>query len=222
MNCPGMPNPSPLSPQALSDAAETETRVPQRAVHLCLDMQNLLGPDGPWQAKWAERVLPAVVSLVEHAPARTIFTRFMPPAEPADGPGAWRDFYRKWSGITLKQIEPDMLQLMAPLNLFVPPARVIDKERYSAFSAPQTEMALRQMAADAVIVSGAESDMCVLATVLAAVDLGYPVIVAEDAVCSSADPTHDAVQELYHSRFSQQVQTLKTAALRELWRPAEV
>jgi nicotinamidase-related amidase len=217
----GMSNPSPSSPQSLSEIAPVEPRIPPRAVHLCLDMQNLLGPDGPWQAEWAERVLPALVSLAEHAPARTIFTRFMPPAEPGDVPGAWRDFYRKWAGLTLNRIEPAMLELMAPLNLFVPPARVIEKQRYSAFSTPETEAALRALGADAVIVSGAESDMCVLATVLAAVDLGYPVIVAEDAVCSSADPTHDAVQELYHARFSQQVQTLTTAAIKELWRPAE-
>jgi nicotinamidase-related amidase len=214
-----MANPSPFSPQT-GAAAQVVPRVPARAVHLCLDMQNLLGPDGPWQAKWAERVLPAVVSLVEHAPARTIFTRFLPPAEPGDAPGGWRDFYRKWAGITLKQIEPGMLELMSPLNLFVPPARVIDKRRYSAFSRRETELAVQTLRADAVIVSGAESDMCVLATVLAAMDLGYPVIVAEDAVCSSADPTHDAVQELYHSRFSQQVQTLEVAAIKELWRPA--
>jgi nicotinamidase-related amidase len=211
-----MPNSSPFSP---SDAAPAEPRVPSRAVHLCLDMQNLLGPDGPWQAKWAERVLPAVVSLVEHAPARTIFTRFIPPGDPSDAHGAWRDFYRKWAGITLSRIEPAMLELMAPLNLFVPPARMVDKQRYSAFSTPETDAVLRAMGADAVIVSGAESDMCVLATVLAAVDLGYPVIVAEDAVCGSADPTHDAVQELYHSRFSQQVQTLEVGAIKELWRP---
>jgi nicotinamidase-related amidase len=216
-----MSHPGPLSPQSLSESAPVEPRVSPRAVHLCLDMQNLLGPDGPWQAEWAERVLPALVSLAEHAPARTIFTRFMPPAEPGSAPGAWRDFYRKWAGLTLNRIEPAMLELMAPLNLFVPPARVIEKQRYSAFSTPETEAALRALGADAVIVSGAESDMCVLATVLAAVDLGYPVIVAEDAVCSSADPTHDAVQELYHARFSQQVQTLTTAAIKELWRPAE-
>jgi hypothetical protein len=47
------------------------------------------------------------------------------------------------------------------------------------------------------------------------------VILAEDAVCSSADPPHDAVQELYHSRFSQQVQTLETAEIKQLWKPAE-
>ena len=85
---PGMSHPGPLSPQSLSESAPVEPRVSPRAVHLCLDMQNLLGPDGPWQAEWAERVLPALVSLAEHAPARTIFTRFMPPAEPGDAPGA--------------------------------------------------------------------------------------------------------------------------------------
>ena len=220
-DCLGMDPPKPWSPQGLSDAPSPPPCVPARAVHLCLDMQNLIGPQGPWAAKWAERVLPAVVSLAEHAPGRTLFTRFVPPAEPDDAHGAWRDFYRKWEGLTLKHIDPGMLDLMAPLNLFVPPARIIDKQRYSAFSTPETQAALTAMGADAVIVSGAESDMCVLATVLAAVDLGYPVIVAEDAVCSSADPPHDAVQELYHSRFSQQVQTLPSAVIRELWRPGE-
>lgn len=184
-------------------------------------MQNLLGPQGPWAAKWAERVMPAVVSLVEHAPARTMFTRFIPPATLEEATGAWRDFYRKWEGLTLTRIDPHALELMDALRLFVPPARVIDKRRYSAFSTPEKEAALKTLRASAIIVSGAESDMCVLATVLAAVDLGYPVIVAGDAVCSSADPTHNAVQQLYHSRFSQQVQTLETAAIRDLWRPPE-
>lgn len=217
-----MPNLSPFSPQSLSEAPPPGAAVSPRAVHLCLDMQNLLGPDGPWSAKWAERVMPQLVSLVEHAPARTLFTRFMPPRDPSDAPGAWRDFYRKWEGLTLNHVEPEMLELMPPLRLFVPPARVIDKQRYSAFSAPETEAALKALSADTLIVSGAESDMCVLATVLAAVDLGYPVIIAGDAVCSSADPTHDAVQELYHSRFSQPIRTLDVAAIRQLWQPAEV
>jgi nicotinamidase-related amidase len=46
---------------------------------------------------------------------------------------------------------------------------------------------LRQREADALIVSGSETDICVLATVLDAVDLGYRVIVVRDAVCSSSD-----------------------------------
>jgi nicotinamidase-related amidase len=49
------------------------------AVHLCIDMQNLFAPGAPWATPWMERVLPQVRALVEHAPERTIFTRFIPP-----------------------------------------------------------------------------------------------------------------------------------------------
>jgi len=195
-------------------------RIPPRAVHLCLDMQNLIGPAGPWAAKWAERVLPAIVRLVEHAPERCIFTRFVPPRDAGAVPGAWRAFYEKWPGLVGKEIDPDAVELMAPLKLFVPPAMVLDKTRYAAFSNPELQNRLKAMSAEALIVSGAESDVCVLSTVLAAVDLGYPVVIATDAVCSSSDPCHDAVLQLYSLRFSQQVQTLTVAEIREAWVPA--
>ena len=29
--------------------------IPPRAVHLCIDMQNLIGPSGPWAAEWAQQ-----------------------------------------------------------------------------------------------------------------------------------------------------------------------
>ena len=45
------------------------------------------------------------------------------------------------------------------------------------------------------------TDGCVLATVLDAVDLGFRVIVAEDALCSSFDQGHDALMTLYRNRF---------------------
>ena len=182
-------------------------------------MQNLIGPSGPWAARWAERILPSIVSLVEHAPERCIFTRFVPPAEEADMPGGWRKFYHAWPGLTAREIDPDAVELMAPLKLFTPPAQVLDKTRFSAFSNSELQLRLQAMAADTVILSGAESDMCVLATVLAAVDLGYPVIVATDAICSSADPSHDAVLRIYHQRFSQQIRTMSVEEIRAAWAP---
>jgi nicotinamidase-related amidase len=49
------------------------------AANLCIDMQNLFAPGGPWATPWMERVAPFVAALVERAPERTIFTRFIPP-----------------------------------------------------------------------------------------------------------------------------------------------
>ena len=45
--------------------------------------------------------------------------------------------------------------------------------------------------------------------------LGGNGIVATDAVCSSADQTHDAALELYHSRFGMQVEVVTVAQLIE-------
>jgi hypothetical protein len=67
-------------------------------------------------------------------------------------------------------------------------------------------------------VAGGETDVCVLASVLAAIDIGYRVIVAEDALCSSADESHDALLELYAERFSLQIEVAPTASILQVWR----
>jgi nicotinamidase-related amidase len=97
-------------------------------------------------------------------------------------------------------------------------ATVIDKTRYSAFAEPTLLAHLQKREADALIVSGSETDVCVLATVLDAVDLGYRVIVVRDAVCSSSDEGHDMLMRLYHSRFTEQIETATAAAILARWR----
>lgn len=194
--------------------------ISQRAIHLCLDMQGIIGPAGPWAARWSERVMPSLVSLVEHAPHRTIFTRFIPPADVPHEEGAWHDFYEKWAGLTLSRIEPGLLELLPPLQMFMPPATVFDKARFSAFTAPGLAEKLRKLQVDTLILSGAESDICVLATALAGLDLDYRIVIATDAICSASDPCHNAVQKVYKERFTSQMRTLAVAEIRTLWRPA--
>ena len=60
---------------------------------------------------------------------------------------------------------------------------------------------LRRRQTDALVISGAETDVCVLAAVLGAVDFGYRVVLATDALCSSSDATHDALLTLYREVF---------------------
>jgi hypothetical protein len=46
------------------------------------------------------------------------------------------------------------------------------------------------------------------------------VIVAHDALCSSADESHDALINLYRKRFDIQVEMATTTEILETWRPA--
>jgi nicotinamidase-related amidase len=63
----------------------------------------------------------------------------------------------------------------------------------------------------------AETDVCVLSTVLDAVDLGLRVVIVEDALCSSFDAGHDALMTLYRNRFAEQIELIHLDELRMLW-----
>ena len=78
-----------------------------------------------------ERVLPVVVSIVERVPARTIFTRFIPPCTADDAHGMWRAYYEKWKEVTRANLDPDLIDLMPALQKYVPPATTINKPVYS-------------------------------------------------------------------------------------------
>jgi nicotinamidase-related amidase len=72
--------------------------------------------------------------------------------------------------------------------------------------------------ADGLIVTGSETDVCVLATVLGAVDLGYRVIPVRDEVCSSSDAGHDAMMQIYHRRYSEQIEVADAETILARWR----
>ena len=184
----------------------------ERWAHLCVDMQRMFAEGTPWHTPWMERVLPNVVSLVELDPTRTIFTRFIPPQSVDDVSGSWRRYYERWSDMTRDRIDPELLEVVPQLATFAPPAHYLDKSVLSPWHG-ELHGRLRDAGVETLIVSGAETEVCVLAAVLGAIDLGYRVVIATDALCSGADETHDAMMEIYHSRFGQQVETATTAEL---------
>lgn len=181
-------------------------------------MQRVFSNEGPWATPWMESVLPVVTEIAARFPERTIFTRFITPPRPEDMPGMWRRYYEKWRETTRERLAPQLLELLPPLARLVPPATVIDKTRYSAFTEPQLLNHLRDRRCDGLIVTGSETDVCVLATVLGAVDLGIRVIVVRDAVCSSSDAGHDNLLQVYHRRYSEQIETTDAETILSQWK----
>jgi len=173
-----------------------------------------------WHTPWMRRVLPVVERIARAHPARTVFTRFIPADRPGEGAGAWRRYYERWPEMTVARLGRERLELLPPLAALVPPARVLDKRTYSPWIDPTLLSWLRADGTDTLVMTGGETDVCVLATVLGAVDHGFRVVVAEDAVCSSSDQTHDAMITLYRARYGQQVETADAATILAAWTAA--
>lgn len=173
--------------------------------HICVDMQRMFAEETPWHVPWMDRILPQVHAVSRACPEQTIFTRFVPPRTPDTMPGRWRDYYTKWWMMTGEHLPSDMVALTPPLSELVPPARIFDKQVYSPWIGGRLHAALADEKVTTLAVTGGETDVCVLATVLGAIDLGYHVVLLKDAVCSGADETHDASLELLGDRFSVQL-----------------
>ncbi|NEW87468.1 cysteine hydrolase [Rhodopseudomonas sp. WA056] len=191
----------------------------ESAVHLCVDMQRIFARGGVWETPWMERVLPVVADIAARYASSTIFTRFVTPEHPEQRPGRWRRYYRRWEAALRPNLAPGQLDLVPELRRLVPPARIVDKPVYSAFKHADLASLLADRGIGTVVITGAETDVCVLATVLDAVDLGFRVVLVEDALCSSSDPGHDALMTMYRTRYGQQIDLLGRNELFDLWRP---
>ena len=143
-------------------------RQARRAVHLCVDMQRMFAEGTEWKMPWLERVLPNIISITSAHPERTIFTRFIPARKPGQGVGMWKHYYERWGSMTIDQLGPEMIGLVPDLATFVPPARTFDKHVYSPWTGTDLHQQLRSAEIETVIITGGETDVCVMATVLGA------------------------------------------------------
>ena len=78
----------------------------------------------------------------------------------------------------------------------------------------------RHVAAEApgaLVHSGVETDVCVLATAMSAVDLGYRTVIATDAVASSVSESHDACLAHVYPRYDQQIELADVSAVLAAW-----
>lgn len=186
-------------------------------IHLCVDMQRMFAGNSPWSFPWMPRVLPNIVRLASAHPSSTIFTRFIPVERPGEGRGMWRDYYEHWPQMTLEQLPEGQADLVEELKAFCPPARIIDKTCYSPWLDPTLERHLEEKNIRTLVVTGGETDMCVLSTVLGAVDRGFRVTLVDDAICSSSDRSHDDMRRLFSERYSQQVSLCTLSSVEEQW-----
>lgn len=193
------------------------TKLPANALHIAIDMQRLFAEDTPWHTPALATILPNVLRLCEAKPGRTVFARFVVPQSVEHASGRWKAYYRRWTMMTGDALDPAMLDLVEPLSALATGASIIDKSTYSVFAVPGFADRLAAEDVDTVIISGVETDVCVYSSVLAAVDLGYRVILATDALGSADGKAHATVLEHLAPRLPEQIELLTTAAILDQW-----
>ncbi|WP_350283536.1 cysteine hydrolase [Nitrosomonas sp.] len=186
-------------------------------VHLCVDMQRLFTEETEWQTPWIHKILPQVLALTERVPEHTVFTRFIPVEKKGQGLGMWKKYYEHWDCMTLEKLDKRLIELLPQLARFVPPAEIIDKSVYGPWITTNLHQRLQHRRINTIVISGGEIDICVLATILGAVDLGYRVIAASDALCSYADKSYDSIMTVLKQRFSIQIEVEETEKILSSW-----
>jgi nicotinamidase-related amidase len=178
-------------------------------------MQRLFAEETAWHVAAIADILPNVIRLCEASRQNTIFARFIPPQHADHAIGQWQAYYRRWSMVTQAEMSPALHNLVAPLA--GRPGRVIDKTTYSLFSVPGLAQDLRDEGIDTLVFSGAETDVCVYASVLAAVDHGFRVVIASDAVASADPVAHASVLSHLAPRLCEQIYLAATEEILAAW-----
>lgn len=178
--------------------------------HVVIDMQRVVAEPTAWHSPIVMRILPNVLRLSAGLRERTLYARFVAPYDEAAAHGNWKAFYRRWPMITARELDPALIELVEPLAALAQPGQVFDKLGYSIFSAPQVDPALRQADVGTLILSGIETDVCVYASALQAVDLGYFVVLVEDALASPDEDAHRAVIDRLARRLPDQITIMTT------------
>lgn len=183
------------------------------ALHAVIDMQVMFDHGTEWASGAVRAALPGALALAQARPRQTVLTRFIPPHRPDAAEARWRFYYQRWRDLCLDTMDPSLVAVVTPLASVGCP--ILDKAAHSAFEAPAFRRRAAQ--ADTLILSGVETDVCVLATALDAIDAGLRVIVAADAVASSCEHGHRATLGAVLPRFDQQVEIAGVSTILRAW-----
>ena len=74
------------------------------AVHIVVDVQRLFAEDTDWRVPTLDAILPNIHRLIDHRPARSLYTRFVTPSGIGAARGIWQRFYRHWPQVTQEKI----------------------------------------------------------------------------------------------------------------------
>jgi nicotinamidase-related amidase len=189
--------------------------IPDGAIHLVVDMQELFRSHPDWGSASLTGIVAPIQRLLSARPRNAYFSRFVPPQRMDHATGAWQRYYRRWHNVTLERMDPDLVNVIEELRPWE--RGVFDKSGYSALGNPEFRRTASTSGDRCLILSGVETDVCVLSTAMEAMDLGLRVILALDAITSSSAKCHDLALQIMHERFDEQIELATVDDILKSW-----
>ena len=187
--------------------------IPPTALHIVVDMQELFRSHPEWGTQALTGIVPPILRLLAAKPDNAWFSRFIPAQRADQADGTWQRFYRRWHSVTLDQLEPGQIDVIHELRPWA--KRAVDKSGFSALGNAELHKAAH--AAGQVILSGVETDVCVLATAFDAMEAGLRVILATDALTSASRSCHAKALDIVHDRFDEQIEVATVDQILAAW-----
>jgi nicotinamidase-related amidase len=179
-------------------------KAPQQTWLMVIDHQpGFSHPQSDWYTPSMAQSSVNVAALVPLYGERVVFTRFVPPREPA---GSWRPYYDKWT-FAVGQGADWLWEVDHPWRHH----RSIASHTFSKWT-PEAKTIFGPD--DEIVMCGVSTDCCVLATAFAAVDDGARVRVVSDACAAKSDAVHESALAILASR-APQLALVTTAQERE-------
>ena len=155
-----------------------------------IDMQKffLTDENSEWFAPKMISVVPNIEKLIKIIGTKNvIFTRFLPPKSWQDETGSWKTYFQINKKITRRYLDDNSLDIIDEFLPYIKNHSLIADRKKSAsiFSDGNFKSKLARKNTKFLIFVGIETDYCVLASVLGAIQLGYFVIIVMDACASS-------------------------------------
>lgn len=175
-----------------------------------IDMQKFFTDDekSPWAAPTVLKIVPNIQELIKATSrGNTIFTLFKPPEDWQDEHGTWKNYYHHSIGVTTDHLGARAYEIIDVFkdDVMSPLSRLVDKQTASAFYYTNFDDILRERNKTFLILTGIETDYCVLATALDAVSRGYSVVIPMDACGSSKGEEGQKSAQAIYERFGGQI-----------------
>jgi len=182
-----------------------------RPLLVAVDVQRLYLDYQPWALPAVDEVARRSAHLAAALGCPLLCTRTVFPSARGVADGPWQAYERRWRELAERAHDrPELLAVHPALRERCTAS--FDKHTYSAFEQPDFEARVAAYAPDPLIVTGVETDICVLATVLGAIDRNLPVWLVTDAVAGPDPALHQGALATL-GRMPEQVRQVDAATV---------